>query len=129
MDIRVKHGRFTETFRIVHKDGTRYLVNKNGDYLYDVGDTPDELVREMCILRSYQNWKQWYSDPPNASRVKSERTFLKGTWYKEGDSLLESLIKYPKRTYHEAQLMASMDGLEFVDGVARRKQDGSDSNR
>jgi len=100
-----------------------YITNKWGDLLYDVSDVPVEIVEKMIEDGSYTNWKQYHFDPPKTRGVGGEKVPLKGYYYKEGDSLYESLVKHPKRTVKEAKLMASLDGLYFDEfGIARKKE-------
>jgi len=100
-----------------------YITNKWGDLLYDVSDVPVEIVEKMIEDGSYTNWKQYHFDPPKTRGVGGEKVPLKGYYYREGDSLYESLMLHPKRTVKEAKLMASLDGLYFDEfGIARKKE-------
>ena len=100
-----------------------YITNKWGDLLYDVSDVPVEIVVKMIEDGSYNDWKRHHHNPPKTRGVGGEKVPLRGYYYREGDSLYESLMLHPKRTVKEAKLMASLDGLYFDEfGIARKKE-------
>jgi hypothetical protein len=109
-------------YQIIHKDGEKYLANMDGDILYTVTGIPNSMIDAACKNGSYYNWHLFSITPPRKS-LHTDKQYNIGTWMKEGDNVIDILMKHPKRTYNECLFMAKLSGLAIVDGVVVKEQE------
>lgn len=108
-------------YQIIHQDGEKYLANLKGDILYTVTGIPNCMIAAACETGQYYDWHAHSITPPKTRGMRSEPTYNKGAWIREGDNVVDVMMAHPKRTYKEMLFMASLEGLQIVDGIAVKK--------
>lgn len=101
---------------IAECDNVVGLYNRNGDFLYDVGDMDPGQVLEMIKAKSYYNWKAYGKAQP---LFRTKDPLPASSWSREcidkcGGNIIIYLTKlHPKRTYQECEFVMKNEGYRI----------------